>query len=73
MLDHAIRGEERSGMDLVPELRRISPAAPIAILSNYDQFQLEEKEEGERRLSYWLKIDTPPPVLVRRAQLLLSR
>jgi len=72
LLDNTIQGEEDSGIDFIPKLKEIFPKVPIVILSNYDQFQLEQ-EGNLNQVSYFLKIDTPPPILIKRIQDLFSR
>lgn len=72
LLDHAIRGEERSGMEMAFLLRKMGQKAPIFILSNYDQFQLEGKDLIDQ-LDFLLKIETPPTILAKKIHWALSR
>lgn len=72
LLDNTIRGEERAGVDLVTQLKEILPKAPIIILSNYDLFQFEKELESIEKLSYLLKIDNPPSVLIQHVQRALA-
>jgi len=72
LLDSTIRGEERSGVELIPDLQRALPQIPIVVLSNYDQFQLEKMSHPTKHISYFLKIDTPPNVLLKKLQGLFS-
>lgn len=71
LLDNTIRGEDISGVDLIPALKEVLPKVPIIILSNYDHFQLEQEGEARKSVSHLLKIDTPPTILVKQMKDLL--
>ncbi len=64
LIDQAIKGREKSGLDIAPKLRQILPKSKLIVLSNYDQFQLEQEGTNEQIDKYLLKIDYPPSKLV---------
>ena len=64
ILDHGIRGEKKTGSDFILDLKKHLPKAKIVILSNYSQFELEEKALRMGAEKYLLKIDTSPQVLL---------
>jgi len=72
LLDHGIRGEDRSGLDILPGLKKILPDSNIIMLSNYAQEQLEKATLKAGAVGYLIKLDTPPAVLVEYVKKLLS-
>jgi len=72
LLDHGIRGEDRSGLDILPGLKKILPDTDIIMLSNYAQEQLEKATIKAGAVGYLIKIDTPPAALVKYVNKLLS-
>ncbi len=65
LLDHGINGEEQSGMDIIPNVRKIVPNAKIVMLSNYSKFHLEKKVIESGADDYLVKLDTSPNTLVK--------
>ncbi|MCK5605212.1 response regulator [Candidatus Pacearchaeota archaeon] len=63
ILDHGIRDEEKSGLDLIPAFKKKLPQAKIIMLSNYSSFQLEKKALNAGAMHYLVKINTSPSVL----------
>ncbi len=63
LLDHSIKGEEKSGMVLVSKIRKALPQAMIIMLSNYSDFHLKEKALKKGADEYLVKINNPPAVL----------
>jgi DNA-binding response OmpR family regulator len=72
LLDHGIRGEDRSGLDILPGLKKILPDSDIIMLSNYAQEQLEKATLKAGAIGYLIKLDTPPAMLVEYINKLLS-
>lgn len=64
LLDHAIRGKERSGIDLIPLLRSMLPQAKIIMLSNYSAYDMQEAAMKAGADGYLVKINMPPKALV---------
>lgn len=64
-LDQALHGAEKSGMDVIPSLRKCNPEMKIVILSNYSEFQMKKAAEKAGADDYLLKLDTPPAALVQ--------
>lgn len=67
-LDHALHGESKSGLEVIPELRKRNPKMKIVILSNYSEFQMEQAAKKAGADDYLLKINTPPPALAKYAE-----
>lgn len=63
-LDNTLHGEERSGMDLIPVLKKHNPKIKIAMLSNYSEFQMKSAAKKAGANDYLLKISTSPSQLV---------
>ena len=72
LLDHGISGEDKTGIDTIASLKKDLPNLKIVILSNYSQFQLEQKANKAGAVDYLIKIDTPPDVLVNYVNKLLN-
>lgn len=68
LLDQSIGVEEKSGMDLIPDIKKILPQAKIIMLSNYSDFHLKNQALNTGADDYLVKIDTPPRVLVQYVQ-----
>ena len=64
LLDHGIRGEDKSGLEIIADLKEAIPDAKIVMLSNYSHFQLEEEALEAGAIGYLVKINTPPSALV---------
>lgn len=65
LLDNSISGEEKSGIDIIPNIREILPNTKIIMLSNYSDFHLRDKAIKSGANDYLVKIDTPPNKLVK--------
>ena len=65
LLDHSISGEEQSGMDLIPFVRKLLPKSKIVMLSNYSDFHLKEKALEAGADDYLVKIDNPPNIIAK--------
>jgi len=72
LLDHGISGQTRSGLDVVSWLREQFPQGRIFMLSNYSDFQLREKAIAQGANDYFVKINTPPKVLIKALESLSS-
>ena len=72
LLDHGIRGEDRSGLDILPGIKKILPKSNVVMLSNYSEKQLEKATKKAGAVGYLIKLDTPPAVLVQYVKKLLS-
>jgi len=64
ILDNSINGENQSGMEIIPELKKILPKSRIIMLSNYSDFHLKEEALSVGADDYLVKIDTSPKKLV---------
>lgn len=58
-LDNTL-SEKRSGLDLLPEMRKMLPEAKIIMLSNQSQFLMEKKAKALGADGYLLKLNTTP-------------
>ena len=67
-LDHALHGENKSGLDVIPALKEANPNMTIVMLSNYSEFQMEKEAKEAGAADYLLKINTPPSALVNYAE-----
>ena len=63
-LDQALHGAAKSGLDVIPALRKCNPDMKIIVLSNYSEFQMKQEAKKAGADDYLLKIDTPPAKLV---------
>ena len=63
-LDHALHGDEQSGMDMIPILKKDNPNVKIVMLTNYSEFQVRDQAEKIGAKDYLLKINTSPAQLV---------
>ena len=63
-LDYSLRGDDKSGIDIIPILKKKKPAILIVMLSNYSEFQMEKRAKEAGAVDYLLKINTPPALLV---------
>jgi DNA-binding NarL/FixJ family response regulator len=72
IIDHGIRGEKKSGLDVIPALRKCLPQSKIIMLSNYPQAQLEQQAVKAGASAFLVKINTPLKVLVNYVQKILN-
>lgn len=63
-LDQALHGAKKSGLAVIPSLRKCNPEMKIIVLSNYSEFQMEKEAKKAGADDYLLKLDTPPSALV---------
>ena len=63
ILDHAIRGEDMTGIDMLPIVRKKFPKAKIIILSNFSGNEFEQKARQAGADDYFVKINMPPSTL----------
>jgi len=63
-LDNTLKGEVKSGMDLIPVLKKYNPTIKIAMLSNHSEFQMEAAARKAGADDYLLKINMSPRQLV---------
>ncbi len=64
LIDHGIKGEGRSGISIIPFLRKELPQSKIIVLSNYSKFQFEEEAFKAGADDFLVKINTPPNILL---------
>ena len=64
LLDHAIRDEEQSGLDIIPELKKMLPDSSVIMLSNYSHTQLEKTALDRGAIGYLIKLETTPAFLI---------
>jgi len=72
-LDHALQGVNKSGLDVIPVLKKVNPAMAIIMLSNYSEFQMKEESRKAGAIDYLLKINTSPATLANYAQRLSTQ
>lgn len=58
LVDHGLGGDEKNGIDAIPELKKLYPKAIIIIFSNYSGYFLKDKALALGAKDFWLKIDT---------------
>jgi len=73
LLDHGMKGEERSGLDVLRRLKKQSPACKVIMLSNYSNIELENATRKAGAARYLLKIETPPSILGEYIKDLISQ
>lgn len=71
LLDHGLREEMTTGLNLVPVLRERFPEAKICMLSNYSHGQIKEQAEEMGADAFFIKSTTPPHALPLRLEQLL--
>ena len=64
LLDHGLRGESKTGTDLLRQIRITNTEMPVFLLSNYDQPELRHAAEVGGVTKYLLKIDAGPRIIV---------
>jgi DNA-binding response OmpR family regulator len=64
IIDHGIKGEEESGIEFVPKLKKITPKTKIVMLSNYSHYQIREEAKKAGVDDFLVKLNTPPHELV---------
>lgn len=64
ILDQRMSHEEREGTSLSVLLKKRFPKAKIILLTNYSPFQVEQEIQKHSLDGYFLKINTPPKVLI---------
>ena len=64
LVDHGIRGKEKSGLDFIVELKKLSPDTRAIMLSNYNNIELKEAAEKAGAEDFLVKLDVPPRILV---------
>lgn len=64
ILDNTLKGDIRSGMDLIPVLKKSNPKIKIAMLSNHSEFHMEAAARKAGANDYLLKINMSPKQLV---------
>lgn len=73
IIDHGLKNEENTGIDIMPNIVEKMPNAEIFMLSNYSQFQLEEKFKKNGGTEYFVKSNTPPNILSTRIRQSMHR
>ena len=71
ILDHGVQDETQDGLDLIPALKQKMPHATFVMLSNFSPFHLEKRALKIGVDAYYVKLTTPPPLLVRNLKKLL--
>lgn len=71
ILDHGVQDETQDGLDLIPSLKRKLPHALFIMLTNFSPFHLEKKALKVGADAYYVKLTTPPPLLIRNLKKLL--
>lgn len=64
LLDHGIKGMEKSGIELIPTVKAALPESYVVMLSNYSAEQLQRNAVYSGADAYLIKINTPPQVLI---------
>lgn len=64
ILDNTLKGDVKSGMDLIPVLKKSNPEIKIAMLSNHSEFHMEAAARKAGANDYLLKINMSPKQLV---------
>jgi YesN/AraC family two-component response regulator len=60
--------EGKSGIDIIPSLRKKLPQAKIILLSNFSKFVFDKKAREAGADDFLIKIDTPPDTLIKYLQ-----
>jgi len=64
LLDHGIKGNKITGIDILPTIRETLPKAKIIVLSNFSKHQLEAAALDAGADAYFVKINMTPVALV---------
>lgn len=72
LVDHGIKGEDKSGLELIQFVKANYPTIKLVMLSNYSHSQLKEEVLAAGADEFLIKLNTPPKVLVTRVQQLFS-
>ena len=72
ILDNTLKGDVKSGMDLIPVLKKSNPKIKIAMLSNHSEFHMEAAARKAGANDYLLKINMSPRQLVDYVEKLLA-
>lgn len=64
ILDHGMRGQQKTGIEIIPILKKVRPKTRIIVLSNYNKFQFEKQALLAGAEKFLLKIDTSPKKLL---------
>lgn len=72
LLDHGLRGDSKTGLDLLPIIRQKIPKALVFLLSNYDQPELRHAAEVGGVTDFLVKIETSPRKIISLIQQALS-
>lgn len=72
LLDHGIKGMEKSGIELIPHIKKMRPEARVIMLSNYSAHELQNDALYRGADAYLIKINTPPAVLIDYLKQLLQ-
>ena len=60
ILDQTIAGEDKTGMDLIPPLRKKFPQAKIVMTSNHSDFEMRKAALQAGAKDYLVKMETSP-------------
>ncbi len=71
LVDHGIRGQKLSGIDLIRTVRKQHPDLHIIMLSNYNEGVLKQEAIKAGANEFFVKINTPPKVLIHHIEDLL--
>lgn len=72
LVDHSLESEGKTGMQIIPVLKKAHPKTKIIMLSNYSQFEMGEEAKSVGADDYLLKIDNPPAAVAIYLEKLLS-
>ena len=71
-IDHGIKHEEKSGINVIKDLKELNPQIQIVMLTNYSHQELKNECRDAGANDFLIKINNPPKALLTYTQKLLG-
>lgn len=72
LVDHGIKADQKTGLDLIKFAKANKPSAKAVMLSNYSHSELKDEVLAAGADDFWIKLNTPPKVLIQRVDQLVD-
>lgn len=66
LVDHGLEEGDKSGIEVLPSLKKTVPNIFLILLSNFDTFELREQAFTNGADEYWLKLNYTPDTLAKK-------
>jgi len=73
LVDHGIRGKDKSGLDFIVEVKKISPDVVAVMLTNYSHNKLKDEVTKAGAADFLIKLNTSPQILVEYVDKLFEK